>query len=536
MIIIALAMSIVLSVFSTVVMSYISMATPIGPWIAPTLALMSIPIFSFFRSTRNDSPQDAGLVTSAGSIGGILATGMGFSLPTLYFVDPVLFNSWMAQPFYFCAMLSGLALSAGAFGLWIANVLEHKFIVEQQLAFPVGQLVYKMIAVETHIKKTWGLFTGFVGTMVFCVMQDGIAPLFRGFIPHHITVVPALTFNVVRIPALQFDIWPMVWAIGFVTGHVIAIPLAVGACTKIFLIDPLNVLYFGSLSHVEFILAFCSGMVISGTLMSFIGAPKMLWTAVKKMLNGGVSNFNFKNAAGLSKKDLIQLGCLLVILVSFLTYIGLSVLAQIYLLVFTAMCTYEIAEQAGKMGLATLGRFATFVMVPGMLLFNLSLMHLVFIAAFVEICGGVAADVLFGRKIAQCAGIQKSKMEMYQWLGLLVSGLTVGAIFWLLINHFQLGSPELFALKAQNRQLLLSARNFNVYVLVLGFIFGFMLKKVKVNPSLVLGGILMPLNISLGLVLGGLCTLFTSDRESWYPFWSGVFASNSVWMLIRALL
>jgi len=534
MLAIAIILSILLSVFSTIVMSYISMATPIGPWIAPTLALMAMPIISLFRM-KSVYTERVSLVTAAGSVGGILATGMGFSLPTLYFVDPALFNSWMAQPLYFAGMLTALALAAGSFGLWIANVLEHKFIVEQQLAFPVGQLVYKMIAVQHQVKKSWDLFYGFIGTTVFCIFQDGVGGV-KSFIPKAITLLPKITLGLLHIPAIRFDVWPMVWAIGFVTGHVIAIPLAVGAAAKIVLIDPLNYGYFTALTNIEFILAFCSGMVISGTLLSFINAPRLLWKAVKKLVDNGMS-FNFTNSgASISKMHLIQFGCILFFLILFLTYLGLSFLAQLYLLIFTAMCSYEISDQAGKMGLARLGMFATFVMVPGMLLFDLTLVHVVFIAAFVEICGGVAADVLFGRKLAQCAGIKSSKVESYQWLGLLISGLTVGVVFWLLINHFQLGSPELFALKAQNRQLLIDAHNFNVYVLILGFIFGFVLKELKINASLVLGGILMPISISMGLIIGGLCTLFTKDREQWYPFWSGVFAANSVWMLIKALL
>lgn len=535
MLIIAILFSIIFSIFSTVVMSYISMATPIGPWIAPTIAMLVMLLLKLF-AIKHNNVERVGLITTAGSIGGILATGMGFSFPTLYFVDPVLFNQWLATPIYFMGVLAALSITAGGFGLWLANILEHRFIVQQDLAFPVGQLVYKMIAVEEQIKKTWDLVIGFVSTIVFCFAQDGIG-LFKGFIPKAVTLLPKLNFGAVTIPAIRFDLFPMMWAIGFVTGHVIAIPLAVGACAKIFLIDPLNHLYFPTLSNIEFILAFCSGMVISGTLMSFIGAPKMLYKAIKKIISNGTSNFNLVNAStGLSKLYVIEGAVLLVALISFLSYLGLSFFAQLYVLIFTAMCTYEIIDQAGKLGLARLGMFATFVMVPGMLLFNLTLVQIVFIAAFVEICGGVAVDVLFGRKLAQCANISRSKMERFQWLGLLVSSLTVGAVFLVLINQFGLGSTELFALKAQNRQLLINAHSFNLYVLLFGFIFGFILKEIKVNPSLVLGGILMPINMSLGLIVGGLCALFTIDRERWYPFWSGVFASNSIWMLIRAVL
>jgi len=170
MLIIAILVSIILSIFSTTVLSYISMATPIGPWIAPTLALMAMPLFTWIKN-QTAYTQSVAQVTAAGSVGGILATGMGFSLPTLYFLDPVLFNSWMASPIYFVTVLGSLAFAAGGFGLWIANMLEHKLIVQEKMAFPVGEMVYKMIAVQHQAKKAWDLFIGFAGTTVFCFLK-----------------------------------------------------------------------------------------------------------------------------------------------------------------------------------------------------------------------------------------------------------------------------------------------------------------------------------------------------------------------------
>ena len=99
-------LSIVLSIFSTAVMSYISMATPIGPWISSTLVLITMLIFKLFAQ-KESSSQKIALITVSGSIGGILATALGFSFPTLYFLDPGLFNAWMASPRLFYSYSSG---------------------------------------------------------------------------------------------------------------------------------------------------------------------------------------------------------------------------------------------------------------------------------------------------------------------------------------------------------------------------------------------------------------------------------------------
>ncbi len=528
-----ITLSIFLSIFSTAVMSYISMATPIGPWIAPTLVLCAMFFFKLLGQQGRGS--SIALITAAGSVGGILATGFGFSFPTLYFLDPDLFNRLMAEPVYFASLLTGFALAAGCFGFMIANLVEDKLIVQDELAFPIGQLVHKMIAATNQIRKAYELMAGFLGTAAFCFLQDGLF-VFKGIIPKSVTLVPALHIGVLRIPLVRFDIWPLVWAIGFVTGHVIAIPLAVGALSKIFLVDPINRLFFIELSNIEFVLAFCSGMVLYGALISFIGLPKMIMQGITWVKNNGFGRNAVRKNKKLDRTKLIEMLVLVLTPILVLSYHSFSWIVQIYLLLFTFVCTYQIAVIAGKIGLAPLGRFATFVMVPAMLLFPLNVVHIVLIATFVEVCGGVAADILFGRKLARRAGINLRMVKAYQYLGLVISSLAVGVVFWMLINHFGLGSEQLFAYKAQSRSLLIDAKRFDFYALIIGAVFSFMLKYIKVNPMLVLGGLLMPIHISLGLIFGGMLTLFVKDREEWDPFWSGVFASNSVWMLFKSIM
>ena len=65
--IITILISILLSLFSTAVMSYIAMATPIGPWIAPTLVLFALLLFRLFR--KKTSNTAIVLAVSAGSVG-----------------------------------------------------------------------------------------------------------------------------------------------------------------------------------------------------------------------------------------------------------------------------------------------------------------------------------------------------------------------------------------------------------------------------------------------------------------------------------
>src|SRR5438445_5194592 len=131
---IPLTISIALSLFSTTVMSYVALATPIGPWIAPTLVFIVLLVSKFIISI---SSRSMAYVVSAGSIGGIMATACAFSFPTIYFLDPALFNVWMSSPLFFSSMLGCFSFLAGAFGILVADVAEKTLIDTQNLSFPV---------------------------------------------------------------------------------------------------------------------------------------------------------------------------------------------------------------------------------------------------------------------------------------------------------------------------------------------------------------------------------------------------------------
>lgn len=526
---IGIVLSIILSIFSTGIMSYLALAIPIGPWIAPTVVLMAMVCMHVLRIIYTN--QLLGYVTIAASVGGIIATAFSFSFPTLYFLDATLFASWLANPLYFCSVLAGLALSAGSLGYVLANAFEHHLIDQEKLSFPIANMIQRMIVAQRQITKAYELMVGFFVTSIFCLLQDGWKNCV-GMIPKSITLFPAYSFGIFTTPALVFDIWPLLWSIGFVTGHVIAIPLAIGAVLKYMFVDVVHAHYFTNLSSVEFSLAFCSGLVLYGTIHSFMSLPKSLMTFFRKI--------RFDNSSSLQNiiayNNGMHVCIVLTLVVLFLSLFSFPWYVQIYLLGATIFWTYQIAIIGGKVGLAPLGRFATFVMVPAMVLFNLNYVQIVLVATFVEICAGVTVDMLFGRKLMRDLPLNREAAHRYQLLGLIVSSLVIGSIFWILITKFNLGSTQLFAVKAQSRKLLINAHQFNYIVLVIGAAVGLVLDYMKINGALVLTGILMPVNYSFGLIVGSLLTLLVKQKEEWYPVWSGVFAANSLWMILQAML
>lgn len=528
-------LSLFLSFFSTTVMSYISMATPIGPWIAPTLVLLLLVISKFLRKTL--LKEEIVLPVVAGSVGGIMATACGFSFPTLYFLNPILFNEWLLHPFFFSVTLSFLTLSSGLLAFWISDVVSFSLLLQKDLSFPIAQLIGGMIAKqdqELHARK---LSLGCFLSWIVAAVSSGLSALscsFSAVIP----VMQKYTVGVFTIPALMIDldIAPMLLAIGYVTGHVIALPLFVGVCSRILFIDPCATIFFSDLSFMEVSMAFCSGIVLVGASVDLFAVLKQSFYGMQKRT---------KNHVVLVLKNLLNLisfskiAFFLFVLTLFFggfLYFEFPWYVILYLMGATIICSYQMTVIAGRVGLAYLGRFATFVMVPALLLFSVNDVHVVFIAATVELTGGMMVDFLCGKKVGLLCDVDLNKVRKYQLLGLITSSIVIGFVFYNLLTAWPLGSGHLFAYKAQSRQLLINARFFDMRLLALGALYGWVLRRIKINPGLVLGGLLMPVATSLMLVAGGFFVTRSKQKDAGVSFWSGVFTGNSLWIFVRAFL
>ena len=541
-----LLISILFSIFSTTVLAYISMATPIGPWIAPTLVLLSLILLRF----KNFNIIYA---VTAGSPGGILATAIGFTFPTLYFLDKNIFNSWLFRPMFFCSFIFSISLICGLIAFYFANLVEDQFM---QLKFPVAELTYNMIISTNSLKQTKQLISGAISTIIFSVIT-------------------------------KLDLVPLCLSIGYVSYNFIAAPLFCGIITKYFFINYINQIF--NLSNIEFMLAFCSGLVLFGTVTSFLklfkfsnisDSTKIFSRFFLKLPFNGSIQFFFKKSlttngpfvvsdckAIVSRDEFwkrssmvwkriycIFLLPLLIITLIFLYYFNFSLISEIYLVVFSLVAAYQVALISAEIGLAQLGRFATLIMIPAMLIFKLDYIQITILTLFVELCAGIFTDLLSGRKLAYLANVDLNKIRKLQLLGIFVSSITAPIIFFLLIKNLHLGSDLLFAQRAQLRALLLNFRNFNFYVLLIGFVYGYFLDKIKINGMLVLGGLLMPLNIVIYLLMGALVKYLWILKPRFFvelrraqvqdgnlnydlePFFSGVFATQSIWILLRILI
>ena len=526
------AVTIFFSILATTMMSYICLAMPIGPWVEGTLVLLGIIIFRLVirHATSSYYTHAIGLSTVAGGIGGIAATAIAFSFPTLYFLDPAFFNELLKNPLYFSSILAGLVITAGVCAMAFVEITQQEFLSNPEIPYSIGQMVSKMITAQNQLRRAAELSLGAISAVFFNALQ-----VIGTFIPKTIVLLNSRIISWWHLPALtlQWNILPMLIAIGFVSGTMIALPLMIGLLSKIFFFDILHQAIFSSMKYENVLLAFGGGMVIYGAFMSFYG---ILQKTIKQMRQSSFHiNDVFKKQA-FNVATFYYLIPSIIISMVYFSFFGFSILNQLYIIIGSFLCLQQVLIIAGKQGIAPLGRFATFLMIPGLLVFGYTSLQVTLMATFVELVVGIGSDIMFGRKMAQLSHIHLKDIRRYQWIGLVVCALSIGGILWFLIHNGELGSINLCAQKARGRATLIQAPSLDYYIMFIGFIFSWILSKMEINPTLVLSGFFMPPQLIIPLCAGGLANALVKDHEQFIAFFSGMFAANSIWMVISALL
>lgn len=531
---------------SCAILAYTSIASTMGPWIAPTIVLASILISKILCQLKFKTltTKDIILIQGIASGGGIIATGIGFALPMIYFLDPESFHKWMNHPFYFFYLIGAICIASGSLGLCIGRILSKFFIDKNVLPYPVSHLTYN-IATTDQRKQTKCLFVGVISTLILLILRDGIGP-WNGILPKVVYLLPCLFGQ-----ELAFSVMPMFWAIGSTMGMTVIIPFLIGMISKYIILYPLNYhskhlpfTLFQPYNNLVLIFAFCSGILIYEVFYLVPRPSTIKFNQFNDWIGPKIS-FLFsildkqkikilydKPNLSLMAKIIMFLEPAITLCFSFalLSYFLFSIPAQITLLIFTIIATYQICLICGEIGLLQLGRFATLVMLPMYLIFKLNFVQITISCVFFNICAATASDFLFDYRTGLMCGITKKQMHKYQILGLIISASCLGVFFWLLFTNLQIGSPELFAQRAQNNAALLQAIKFDPIIVTAGFLFAFILKSLKISPAMTFGGIIMPNSITLSLLLGSFAPMFFKNKTHLQFLSAGAFSSESIWI------
>lgn len=499
---------------ASLITTYIALATPFGPWMEPILLLMGIAWLSLYdlKSTVEHREFLVSAVV-AGGLAGIIATACSFSYPTLFFLEPTIFNEWLNAPFSFILFLVLSILIAGSVAFALVELWEHYFLQRESLSFPVAQLIYKSMSALERSSGRIFLQSSFVALLYYALTSAAKSMLGSWFV------------------GAQF--LPMLFSLGAMTTFSLTLPLLVGFGAKSILVDPIHIYFFPYLSAQAFFFSWCGGLILQSTIHSLFCGIMRGRTFLKERKH----SFTFWQSYH-------QVPCCvgsMLLIGSFLSmslllwFLNFSWLAIGMILFGITLCSYQLAYIGGKIGLAPLGRFALFLALPGLLIFKHTSLQVTLVALFVELCGGMVVDLLFGRKLGQLVAISRTHVIKAQLIGLLVGALTTGVILWALCSWGSLGSEPLYAQRAYTRALLIKISSFDMIGIVLGSLFGMACQALRTNTVMVMTGLLMPASMVLPLVLGNLVASWSSHKDSVYAIWAGLFAIGSLVLSLKVL-
>lgn len=280
-------------------------------------------------------------------------------------------------------------------------------------------------------------------------------------------------------------------------------------------------------------IAFGAGMILQKVIFSFI----KMWSSMPEQFFPFIWTKYFSGQIFMRRRrywfSISGIFCTLFVFYIYFHYFHFSVWAKLFMITLTPVFVYQLMVIGGKISLAPFGRFATFAMLPAFLLFGLNTIQLMLISLFVSLSGAIAVDIMFGNKMAQLTNINRRQIFWMQLLGLVVSAFFWTYLFTIIVQQFGIGS-ELIAQRARARALLITMDHFDYSLLLLGAAYGFIIERASISALLVFTGLLFPIAYSIMLIAGGLLAFIAQDKEEWDPFWSGVFAASSLWMVLRA--
>ncbi len=541
-------------IIGVVVLLQASISTSFGPWISPFIVLL----FSLFLINQSAEEKHRKLVIlqSLGSLGGLIATGIGFTFPMLFFLDRTSFDAWLGTPSWFFVSMGFLVMVAGGVGTVLGRVFAPQLLYrEKNLPFPVPQLIYNTIVSQDQKEESVRLVSGFSLSWLLYLLRDGLRTSFFA-IP---ALLPARAISLMPSifgPGFLFMINPMVWSVGFMTGMTIVFPLMIGMLSYYAVVWPLNhhSLYlpftlFPVFEKAPFLVAFCSGLILTDLVESAVLLPKRLMQSAEKNwrvdIKNGMAYFieffksvfhqdgkaHFEPLFGVRMFQVLEPWIILIGYVGLMWYCQFPLLSGLFLLAMGIFATYEIVYLGGKIGLIVFGRFVTFVMLPAVFMFHLTPMQLTILCMFAAVSFAAAANLVFQYRIADYFKIEHRTMYRVHWLGLMVISLIVGVCLWFLVTNLQLGSVDFFAQRGRMRALMLQSLTFNVWPMICGLGYGFIIKRFSLSPAMVFGGLLMPHELTIGFVVGALLSMLTSKASKYYSFASGAFASEVVWLV-----
>lgn len=461
-------------------------------WPSVTMAVVAIAIL---KVLGNSSKNEANIIQTAASAGGLLAAGVIFTVPAIWLLGlEVGFLEII-----FVSLVGGLA------GILFSIPLRKEMIEREKLPYPDGVATAAIIEAGDEKGEKAKLVFGMVGVgAVFSLLRDqfGVIPglLSIDSLKAPFTKLFSLGSSVSLIPFAGGYLigakFTAIWFAGAVLSNLILIPYIVS--TGLFETK------FAAASEVAAPLGI--GIVVGASIAYFAlkALPRLRQIASSYKETGFGSTRLF--------------GLAIILLVAVLTIVlQLNVVISIIAILGAFAMAYIGARVTGEMNVDPMELFAIIVLIAAKLLFGFNAVLLVLLAAVVCISAGVAGDLMQDLKAGFILGTDPKKQLIAQVVGVVAASLAIGFVMLAFSSNGLIGTPEFPAPQATALSAVVSAGALDT-VLLAGILIGLVAALALSFFSSAIAvvafgiGVYVPIALSLPLFIGGLIR-FAADRK-----------------------
>jgi len=478
----AIIIAIALSLFLLMSTSYIALKLGAAPWPIIFAVIVSGAVIKFLDRQRKINIHEVNVAQAGGSIGGLIAAGVAFTLPGIIYINRIHgLQIELPAPW----LLSILFAVAGLLGLILSVPLKYTFIDEENLPFPAGTAGAELLKAGTTGSKeiTLLLILGsFVG--IFTLVRDLHFPagwlLFSissiGIVLILMPLPIALGAGYILGPRAGFS-----WFLGSVIGWFVFIPI-------------LKINDFDLSLAGDYTKSLGMGMVLGSGVSFFVGyiLPhfKKIFLPVLTTIKRAKYMFLIVVALGF----IVLINC------------GLDWFAALFTIIGVWAMVAVAARMTGETNIDPLEQFGIFITLLiaafyGLISIQIDMSSLFIIAAFVSIACAIAGDAGHDYKSAALLGTRFFDIVKVDSITVIFTGLSAPFVFEILRKAFsdQLFSPTMPAPQAQ---------------LVAESISGFK------NPEFFLIGFVIAAS---GELINRFLPAKVRDKFLWMPFGIGLF-------------
>jgi putative OPT family oligopeptide transporter len=470
---------------------YVALRMGALPWPTVFVTVVSLAIL---RRFKDSTLQEINVTHTIMSSGAMVAGGLAFTLPGIWMLNP------QAQVSVFSLLL--LTICGAVLGTLFTMVARSKYIVRDQLPYPMGQAAYQtLIAGTTKGKGAKLLFACLAASALFTIFRDGI-PI--------IPAVLILFAGSTMVPTLAIWVSPMAAGIGAIIGPVLSLVWLGGAIAGYLLITPIGIAtgWFADMAAADlFRQNLGIGLMVGTGLGIFLKAIyERSNQFLKNRKSGGERpKTSLEFLEGNRKWAFLGLIALVTIVLALGTEItflqAVVTVAGIYL------TTHLAAMLTGQTGINPMEIFGILVLLAIQIIWQPSTIGAFSIAAVTAVACGLTGDMMNDLKSGHLLGTRPAAQFMAEGIGGIIgAAVAVTALLVLKDSLGGFGSELLPAPQAKAVTAMVGGLS-HVPAFLIGAAIGIVLYLVKV-PAATLGlGVYLPVSISFIMGFGALALI-----------------------------